>query len=65
VLLTPEAVYVLNSTAAAVLRLCDGTRTVAGIVAELRGRYDGVDDDEVRGFLDRLADRRCVVLPRD
>ncbi|MGY1590844.1 pyrroloquinoline quinone biosynthesis peptide chaperone PqqD [Geodermatophilus sp. SYSU D00708] len=64
VLLTPEAVSVLNATAAAVLRLCDGTRTVAEVVAELRDRYDRVDDDEVRGFLDRLAARRCVELHR-
>jgi pyrroloquinoline quinone biosynthesis protein D len=33
---------------------------VAEIVAELRGRYGGVDGDEVRGFLDRLAARRCL-----
>jgi pyrroloquinoline quinone biosynthesis protein D len=64
VLLTPEAVSVLNGTAAAVLRLCDGTRTVAEVLAELRDRYDRVDDDEVRGFLDRLAARRCVELRR-
>ncbi len=62
VLLTPEAVSVLNGTAAAVLGLCDGTRTVAEIVAELRRRYDRVDDDEVRLFLDRLAARRCVEI---
>jgi pyrroloquinoline quinone biosynthesis protein D len=64
VLLTPEAVSVLNGTAAAVLRLCDGTRTVAEVLAELRDRYARVDDDEVRGFLDRLAARRCVELDR-
>ena len=60
VLLTPEAVTVLNGTAAAVLELCDGRRTVAEIVAELRGRYASVDDAEVRGFLDRLAARRSL-----
>ena len=64
VLLTPEAVSVLNGTGAAVLRLCDGTRTVAGIVAELRDRYDRVDADEVRRFLDRLIARHCVELRR-
>ena len=62
VLLMPEAVTVLNGTGAAVLELCDGQRTVAGIVAELRGRYEHVDDDEVRRFVDRLAARRCLVL---
>jgi len=60
VLLTPEAVTVLNGTGAAVLELCDGQRTVAEIVAELRGRYAHVDDDEVRVFVDRLAARRCL-----
>jgi pyrroloquinoline quinone biosynthesis protein D len=62
VLLTPEAVTVLNGTAASVLGLCDGHRTVAEIVAELRGRYDRVDDEEVRLFLARLAARRCVEI---
>jgi pyrroloquinoline quinone biosynthesis protein D len=60
VLLTPEAVSVLNHTGAAILGLCDGKRTVAEIVAELHGRYARVDDDEVRHFLDRLAAKRCV-----
>jgi pyrroloquinoline quinone biosynthesis protein D len=64
VLLTPESVAVLNGTAAAVLGLCDGERTVAEIVAALRGRYDRVDGDEVRRLLDRLAARRCVELRR-
>jgi pyrroloquinoline quinone biosynthesis protein D len=64
VLLTPEAVTVLNGTGAAVLNLCDGTRTVAEIVAELHARYERVDDDEVRIFLDRLAARRCVEVSR-
>ena len=64
VLLTPESVAVLNGTAAAVLDLCDGERTVDRIVADLRGRYDRVDGDEVRRLLDRLAARRCVELDR-
>ena len=61
VLLTPESVTVLNGTGAAVLGLCDGRRTVAEIVTELRGRYDRVDDGEVRLFLDRLTARRCLL----
>jgi pyrroloquinoline quinone biosynthesis protein D len=60
VLLTPEAVSVLNGTGAAILGLCDGKRTVAEIVVELHGRYDRVDADEVRLFLDRLAEKRCL-----
>jgi pyrroloquinoline quinone biosynthesis protein D len=64
VLLTPEAVTVLNGTGAAVLGLCDGQRTVAEIVAELRGRYRRVDGDQVELFLDRLAARRCLEADR-
>jgi pyrroloquinoline quinone biosynthesis protein D len=64
VLLTPEAVTVLNGTGAAVLGLCDGQRTVAEILVELGGRYGRVDGDEVGLFLDRLAARRCVEAGR-
>ena len=60
VLLTPEKITVLNGTGASILGLCDGRRTMAEIVAELRERYDRVDDEEVRLFLDRLAASRCV-----
>jgi len=60
VLLTPEMVTVLNGTGATIVGLCDGKRTVAEILAELHGRYDGVNDEEVSLFIDRLAARRCV-----
>jgi pyrroloquinoline quinone biosynthesis protein D len=62
VLLAPEAVSVLNATGAAILGLCDGERTVAAIVTELRERYALVSDDEVRLFLDRLVARRGVEI---
>jgi pyrroloquinoline quinone biosynthesis protein D len=62
VLLSPETVAVLNATSADILRLCDGRRTVAEIVEELRGRYDHVAGDDVRAFLDRMAARRCVEM---
>lgn len=66
VLLRPEAVVVLNGTGAAILGLCDGERTVAGIVEELRGRYDHVAETDVQRFLDGLVERRCVVIdPED
>jgi pyrroloquinoline quinone biosynthesis protein D len=55
VLLAPESVTVLNGTGTAILRLCDGRRTVAGIVAELHAEYDHVDPEQVRRFLGRLA----------
>ncbi|MDX6297398.1 MAG: pyrroloquinoline quinone biosynthesis protein [Nocardioidaceae bacterium] len=62
VLLSPETVAVLNGTSADILRLCDGRRSVAEIVAELQGRYDRVVDDEIRAFLARMAAKRCVVI---
>jgi pyrroloquinoline quinone biosynthesis protein D len=65
VLLSPETVVVLNATGTTILELCDGERTVAEIVAELRGRYAHVVDDDVRDFLGRLLARRCVEIDRD
>jgi pyrroloquinoline quinone biosynthesis protein D len=62
VLLAPEGVLVLNQTAATILSLCDGKRTVVEIVEELRGKYDRVDGDEVRNFLARLVAKRLVEL---
>ena len=64
VLLTPESVTLLNGTAAAVVGLCDGERTVADILTALCRRYDRVDGDEVRRLLDRLAARHHVELRR-
>jgi pyrroloquinoline quinone biosynthesis protein D len=64
VLLTPEAVTLLNDTGAAILELCDGERTVAEILAELRRRYDHVADDEVRLFLASLLAKRRVEVGR-
>jgi pyrroloquinoline quinone biosynthesis protein D len=60
VLLTPETVTLLNDTGAAILELCDGQRTVAQILADLRGRYDHVAEDEVRLFLAGLLAMRRV-----
>jgi pyrroloquinoline quinone biosynthesis protein D len=62
VLLSPETVVVLNATGTAILELCDGERTVAEIVAELRSRYAHVADDDVRAYLGRLLTRGCVVV---
>lgn len=55
VLLTPEAVTVLNDTGAAVVNLCDGQRTLAEIVAELEPQYNRVPAGEIERFLDQLA----------
>lgn len=47
VLLYPEGMVQLSDTAAAVLSLCDGKRTVEAIVAELEEDYetDGLGED--------------------
>jgi pyrroloquinoline quinone biosynthesis protein D len=62
VLLGPESVVLLNRTAADILGLCDGQRTVAEIVDELQGRYDRVVDNEVEHFIARLVAKRCVEI---
>jgi pyrroloquinoline quinone biosynthesis protein D len=54
-LLSPETVWVINGTGAAIVELCDGRRTVAEIQSELQGRYDQVADGDVRRFLADLV----------
>ena len=57
----PERGLALNGTAASILKLCDGDRTVEGIVGELHREYlDRTDDDvrhEVSEFLEDLLKR--------
>lgn len=60
VLLYPEGVLVPNPTAATVLGLCDGHRTVQDILDALGQRYSGVREHEVQGVLARLVERRMV-----
>ncbi|WP_037358075.1 pyrroloquinoline quinone biosynthesis peptide chaperone PqqD [Amycolatopsis orientalis] len=60
VLLFPEGVLVPNSTAAAVLELCDGATPVSGIVTSLRGRYQGVQESDVLAVLARFGQRRVL-----
>lgn len=61
VLLFPEGVLVLNGSAAAILALCDGTRSVGDIAASLAAQLDGNDvRDDVVALLERLAARGLV-----
>ncbi|MFI6039755.1 pyrroloquinoline quinone biosynthesis peptide chaperone PqqD [Streptomyces sp. NPDC051315] len=54
-LVLPERVVVLEGHAGQIVSLCDGTRTVRGIVAELAARHPGAPvATEVPSFLDRL-----------
>ena len=61
-LLIPEGVVRLNPTAAEVLELCDGERSLDDIVGALSERYAGADlGDDVRGLVDAMAEKGLVV----
>lgn len=60
VVLFPEGVLVLNETAAAVVALCDGRTSVAGIARRLAEEFDGVEADDVAELVARLVARRVV-----
>jgi len=55
-LLLPERVVKLNPTGAAILRLCDGQRTVSQITQQLETQYGqtGLDED-VLEFLQNVS----------
>jgi pyrroloquinoline quinone biosynthesis protein D len=61
-LLVPEGAVRLNPTAAEVLGLCDGDRSLDDIVGVLAERYDGSDiGDDVRGLVDAMTQRGLLV----
>ena len=61
-LLIPEGVVRLNPTAAEVLELCDGERSLDEIVDTLSARYEGSDlRDDVQGLVDGMTQRGLVV----
>ena len=60
VLLWPERGLVLNESASAIVRLCDGTRTVEDIVDQLAAAFRAPRtrvDADVRVFLGRIGAR--------
>jgi len=62
VLLVPEGVVRLNPTAAEVLELCNGERSLDEIVDTLSARYEGSDlGDDVQGLVDGMTQRGLVV----
>jgi pyrroloquinoline quinone biosynthesis protein D len=62
VLLVPEGVVRLNPTAAEVLELCDGERSLDEIVDTLSVRYDRSDlRDDVEGLVDGMTQKGLVV----
>jgi pyrroloquinoline quinone biosynthesis protein D len=61
-LLIPEGVVRLNASAAEVLELCDGARSLDDIVGALSERYDGADlRDDVVELVAALRERGLVV----
>jgi pyrroloquinoline quinone biosynthesis protein D len=65
-LLGPEKGLLLNGTAAAVLRLCDGRRTLDELTNKLAGDFPEADAGriavEARELLADLAKRRYIAL---
>jgi len=63
VLLIPEGVVKLNPTAAEVLALCDGERSLEEIAGVLSARYQGADVlDDVRELVEAMAQKGLVVI---
>ena len=60
-LLFPEAALALNETGAAIVRLCDGARSIDEIVDQLSKRFSNNDRNaltrEVSDFLDTIRAR--------
>jgi coenzyme PQQ biosynthesis protein PqqD len=67
-LVFPEAALLLNETAVAILKLCDGERTIEQIVDTLSQQFVGTDRtliaDEVTELLTRLQTRGLLETER-
>jgi len=65
-LVFPEAALMLNESAAAILKLCDGGRLVEQIVDELVAQFTGADRkviaNEVLALLNRLQTRGLLEI---
>lgn len=64
ILLLPEGILRLKGTAAEIIRLSNGERTVADILRAMQARYPSSDpeqmEQEIGSFLNRLLERRAV-----
>ena len=60
VLLYPEGAVLLNDSGAAILELCDGSRTVEQIVSILNQRYQTDVAADVTEYLNGMAERELV-----
>jgi pyrroloquinoline quinone biosynthesis protein D len=54
-ILFPEAALALNKTGAAIVRLCDGARSIDQIVEQLSTKYRGDRDALMREVVDFLS----------
>jgi coenzyme PQQ biosynthesis protein PqqD len=61
VLLFPEGVLILNETAAAVVRQCDGNHSVAEVVQAVGNVYSGVAAEDVLSLIRDLMAQRLLV----
>ncbi|MBD2245006.1 pyrroloquinoline quinone biosynthesis peptide chaperone PqqD [Nostoc sp. FACHB-888] len=62
-LLVPEGALKLNSTAAAILALCNGERTLNAIAVELEKEYEGENMlEDVRHLLSRISQRGLLIV---
>ena len=64
VLLFPEGVLFLNETAAAVIRKCDGSRSLAQVVQAVSEVYDNVVVEDVISLLRDLITQHLLVAHR-
>ena len=65
-LLLPERVVKLNKTAALILAMCDGTRTITEIQDKLKSHFrSAAIDSDVISFLIRVAEHGWVKLRAD
>jgi pyrroloquinoline quinone biosynthesis protein D len=66
ILLIPEGVLRLSGPGPHILQRCDGARTVGQIVADLESAFPGAEAGriatETTAFLEKLRDRRIVVI---
>ena len=61
VLLYPEGMVTLNDSAGHILKRCDGTRTQAEIVADLRAEFPNAKlEDDVKQFLEIAHERGWI-----
>jgi len=61
VLMLPETAVMLSDSSAEILKLCDGERSSAEIIAELEARYPGTDlRNDVLEFLEDAKTNRWL-----